>query len=185
MTSRAVEAGIVSLRTPPAKFEAWPAEVSQRAQAIWSSLAGRSAARTAALLLAEADEGVATPPAATIARWARESAWGAQADDALQTTRGRTTQQIQQNWLAGLLLAQEVLLDAMVGRLDHLPYGGTARIKSAEIVLRVLERAGPLVALPDPAPPSDDAFAKLSAAEQSKASRSYWAEEGERRERRP
>ena len=38
-------------------------------------------------------------------------------------------------------LAQQTLLDAMCGLLDEAPYGGASRIKSAEIVLRLAERA--------------------------------------------
>ena len=42
--------------------------------------------------------------------------------------------------------------------LDHLPHGGAARVKAAEITLRTLTQAGgALVALPDAPPPARDA----------------------------
>lgn len=68
----------------------------------------------------------------------------------------------------------------MSGLVDEASYGGSARIKSAELVLRTLERAGMLAQLPDPLPPDPDARAKLSDKEQSRQNREMIAE-GKRR----
>ncbi len=49
-------------------------------------------------------------------------------------------------------LGQETLIDGMIGRLDDLPYGGAARIKSAEVALRLIAQSGLLAIVPEPEP---------------------------------
>ena len=54
--------------------------------------------------------------------------------------------QLQASSMAAITLAHAVMVDAMVGLLDDAPYGGSGRIRAAEAVLRLAERAGlPLV----------------------------------------
>jgi hypothetical protein len=137
----------------PARFEPWPPDVQERAFALWSSIGARNAARTALLLVRELGEDTPVPAASTIRRWAHDLAWGARADADLERSHGRTLYALQVGWLAALQLAQQTLLDGMAGALDDAPGGGLARIKSAEITLRVIERAGLLAILPTPPEP--------------------------------
>jgi hypothetical protein len=75
--------------------------------------------------------------------------------------------ELQVGWLAGLRLAQKTLLDGMAGEFDELPMSGAARIKSAEVVLRTVERAGLLAILPQaPAREARVDFDALSLEEQ-------------------
>jgi hypothetical protein len=188
MTSGVVETGIVPrhpapAQEPPSRFAAWPDDTYHRVKELWSSVAGRNASAVERLLAAES-EGAAVPAASTIRRWASDDDWDIAADAHLEQTRGRTLRHLQAGWLAALELAQATLIQGMTGGLDDAPYGGSARIKSAEVTLRTIERAGLLATLPDAAPPGKDDFATLTAAEQSTALREHWGEEGERRDRR-
>jgi hypothetical protein len=152
---------------PPARFESYPPELMERAFELWESIAGRSGARVVRLLRGEFGEETALPTASTVNRRALTEAWAARADADLERSHGRTLYELQVGWLAGLRLAQQVLLDAMVGEFDHLPMGGAARIKSAEITLRVIERAGLLAILPQaPAQEATVDFDALSLEEQ-------------------
>ena len=133
---------------PPARFESYPVEIMERAFELWSTIAGRSGARVARLLSSEFGEETALPTPSTINRWALDDAWTAKADAHLERSQGRTLFDLQVGWLAGLRLAQKTLLDGMVGEFDDLPMGGANRLKAAETVLRVIERAGLLAVLP-------------------------------------
>jgi hypothetical protein len=132
----------------PARFESYPLELMERAFELWSTIAGRSGARVVRLLSGEYEAGTALPTASTVNRWALDGSWTAKADADLARSHGRTLYELQLGWLAGLRLAQQTLLNAMVGELDHLPMSGAARIKAAEIVLRTIERGGLLAILP-------------------------------------
>ena len=132
----------------PTRFESYPPEIMERAFELWSTIAGRSGARTVRLLRDEYGEGIALPTPSTVNRWALDGAWGSRADADLQQSHGRAVYELQVGWLAGLRLAQGVLLDAMTGGLDDLPMSGAGRLKAAEITLRVLERCGMLALLP-------------------------------------
>ncbi len=150
-TRRDAELALVPTRAAaPARFEPYPPEIAERAFALWSTIAGRSGARVLRLLSGEYGEGIALPTASTINRWAIDGAWTAKADAALERSHGRTLYELQVGWLAGSRLAQQTLLNAMVGEFDDLPMSGAARIKAAEIVLRTIERGGLLAVLPQP-----------------------------------
>ena len=127
--------------TPPPAFDAWPDDVKTRAYELWASIAARSAPRVEHLLSQEFGEAVAVPAGSTIRAWAAQEAWAARADADLAQSHGRTLRELQTGFLAAVTLAQDTLLDAMCGRLDGAPYGGSGRIKAAEIVLRLAERA--------------------------------------------
>jgi hypothetical protein len=131
----------------PERFEPWPDETRERCYELWSTLGGRDSARTERLLTTELG-GVPVPTASSIRRWVLDEAWAARADADLKRSHGRTLYELQVGWLAGLRLAQKTLLDGMAGEFDDLPMSGAARIKSAEITLRVLERCGMLALLP-------------------------------------
>jgi hypothetical protein len=165
----------------PALFTSWPPEIYERAKAFWSTYDGRNASATERMLQAEVDAGAPVPAAVTIRRWATTDHWHLEADHELETTRGQTVRQLQVGWLTALELAQGTLIAGSLGLLDDLPYGGSARLKSAELTLRTLERAGPLVSLPDPLPPDPDAQSKLSEKEKSRQNRERIAE-GKRRD---
>lgn len=166
----------VEVLTKPARFTSWPPEIYDRAKALWSTYAGRNAAATERLLQAEVEEGSPVPAAVTIRRWATDDRWHMAADHDLETTRGQTVRQLQVGWLTALELAQGTVIAGMHGLLDDLPYGGAARLKSAELTFRTLERAGMLAKLPDPLPVSDDELAKLSEKEKSRRNRDAIAE---------
>jgi hypothetical protein len=150
----------------PARFERYPPEIMGRAFELWSTIAGRSGARVVRLLRRESEEGTALPTPSTVNRWALDGAWVAKADADLERSHGRTVYELQVGWLAGLRLAQQTLLDGMAGAFDDLPMSGAARIKSAEIVLRTIERAGLLAVLPQPPQPEPIDTSELSLAEQ-------------------
>lgn len=173
----------VEVLTPPARFAPWPDAIRQRCQELWSTVGGRNCAAVHQLLQAELP-GAPVPAAATIRTWASEEDWGAAADVELEATRGRTVRSLQSGWLTALEMAQATLLAGMSGLLDSSPYGGAARIKSAELVLRTLERAGMLAQLPDPLPPSEDAMKGLSEKEKSRRNRDAIAEDKRRKEER-
>ena len=156
---------IRAIPEPPARFEAYPPEVTERAYEFWSTIAGRSGARVVRLLAGEFGPEAPLPTAGTVNRWALEGAWGAKADADLERGHGRTIFQLQAGWLAGLQLAQKTLLDGMAGAFDALPMGGAGRIKSAEITLRVIERAGLLAILPQPPTREDEDVSQLSVEE--------------------
>jgi hypothetical protein len=142
---------IVSLRPQaPARFESFDPEIAHRSYEFWSSLAGRCATRTLRLLRNELGDDVALPTASTIRRWAIDNAWHARADQGLQETHGQVLFELRTGWLSGVQLAQKTLLDGMSGELDHLPFGGASRIKSAEILLKVVRDAGLLTTIPTP-----------------------------------
>jgi hypothetical protein len=122
-------------------------DTRERCYELWSTLGGRDSARTTRLLAAET-ENAPVPAAASIRRWSAAEAWTARADADLERSHGRTLYELQVGWLAGLRLAQKVLLDGMTGDFDDLPMGGASRLKAAEIALRVIERAGLLALLP-------------------------------------
>ncbi|MCA9878175.1 MAG: hypothetical protein KC442_10345 [Thermomicrobiales bacterium] len=174
----------VDVIAKPALFTPWPDTVKQRAQDLWSTVAGRNASATQQLLQAEAPE-ASVPHAGTIRRWADDEQWHIAADHALESTRGRTVRELQAGWLEGLKLAQATLLAGMSGLFDDLPYGGSGRIKSAEITLRTLERAGMLASLPDPLPPDPSEIAKLSAKELSRQMRDHWSDSKQRDAEKP
>ena len=136
----------------PALFESYPPEIMERAFEVWSTIAGRHGARTLRLLTAEYGQETALPTASTVNRWALDGTWAARADADLVRSNGRTVFELQTGWLAGLRLAQQVLLDGMSGAFDNLPMSGAARLKAAEITLRVIERAGLLAVLPKAEP---------------------------------
>ena len=85
---------------------------------------------------------MAVPAASTIRAWAAADGWAAQRDADRAQTHGRTLRELQAGFLSAVVLAENTLLDAMVGLLDGAPYGGSGRIKAAEAVLRLAERAG-------------------------------------------
>jgi hypothetical protein len=138
---------------PPARFESWDDAVQSRAFEIWSTIGNRDAGRTHVLLRQECGEDTPLPAASTIRAWARKEAWSARADADLHHSHAKALYELQCGWLAGLRLAQKVLLDGMAGALDDAPGGGLARVKSAEVTLRVIERAGLLAILPQPPEP--------------------------------
>jgi hypothetical protein len=151
----------------PARFESYDPAIQQRAFELWCSIAGRSGARVVRLLGSEFGEDVALPTASTINRWAAAEGWTAKADADLKRSHGRTLYELQVGWLAGLQLAQKTLLDGMAGEFDDLPMGGAGRLKSAEITLRVIERAGLLALLPQfEEPESSTEFESMSQEEQ-------------------
>jgi hypothetical protein len=154
MTARCeIDLAVVPLpQNKPARFESYPAEIMERSFELWSTIAGRSGARVVRLLSHEYGEGTALPTPSTISRWALDEAWAARADTDLAQSQGRTLYELQVGWLAGLRLAQKTLLDGMTGEFDGLPFGGAARLKAAEIVLRTIERGGLLALLPQPEP---------------------------------
>ncbi len=151
--SAAEERAIVPIRRGdplPAKAqvgEALPEDVVERCYALWC-YCGRNAARTLRLYAREVEPGALVPAERTIREWARHHAWAARQDADLMETHGKTLYELQVGWLSGLKMAQNVLLDAMAGALDDLPFGGAGRIKSAEVTLRTIERAGLLAILP-------------------------------------
>jgi hypothetical protein len=152
-----------SPQTAPARFEAWPDDVKTRAYELWCSAAAGSAPRTEHLLAQEAEGETAVPAASTIRRWAAEGGWADRRDQNLEKTQGRTLRQLQATSLAAVALAQQTMLDAMVGLLDTAPYGGSGRIKAAEAVLRLAERSGlELVVVPAEMPAEDDATLSLA-----------------------
>jgi hypothetical protein len=126
----------------PLRFEAWPDDTRHRAFELWSSIAVGSAPRVEHLLAQEAGEGVAVPAASTIRAWAAADGWAAQRDADRAQTHGRTLRGLQAGFLSAVVLAENTMLDAMVGLLDSAPYGGSGRIKAAEAVLRLAERSG-------------------------------------------
>jgi hypothetical protein len=128
--------------TRPLRFEAWPDDTRRRAYELWSSIAVGSAPRTEHLLAQEAGEGVAVPAASTIRAWAASEGWPAQRDEDRAQTHGRTLRELQAGFLSAVVLAENTMLDAMVGLLDGAPYGGSGRIKAAEAILRLAERSG-------------------------------------------
>lgn len=149
-----VTATLVPLRTTvPARFESWPEDIQERAYDLWSSIGARNAGRTALLLTRELGDGAPVPAGSTIRRWARDQAWESRSNADLERSHGRTLYALQVGWLAALQLAQQTLLDGMAGALDDAPGYGLARIKSAEVALRVVERAGLLAILPTPPEP--------------------------------
>jgi len=149
----------------PARFESYPPEIMGRAFEVWSTIAGRSGARVVRLLSREYGEETALPTPSTVNRWALDLAWAARADADLERSHGRTLYELQVGWLAGLRLAQQTLLDGMAGEFDDLPMSGVARIKSAEIVLRTIERAGLLAMLPQRPEPEHVDTSQLTLAE--------------------
>ena len=134
----------------PARFEAWPEDLKLRCKELWGSVGNRNASRVEWLLAREVPEDVAIPAAATIRTWAREECWAAWADADLAESHGKTLRELRTGWLAALQLSQETLIDAMIGRLDDLPYGGAGRIKSAEVTLRLIAQSGLLALVPEP-----------------------------------
>jgi hypothetical protein len=157
----------------PALFESWDDAIHERAFALWSTVAGRNAALTASLLMREAEDGTPTPAASTVRRWAADpdEDWHARADADLMHTNGRSVGQLRAGWLGALTLAQQTLLAGLVGDLDDLPHAGAARLKSAELVLKTLERAGAMIV-----PQEQDAISvgveqKLSLAERARRAR--------------
>jgi len=126
----------------PLQFQAWPDDMRRRAYELWSSIAVSSAPRTEHLLAQEAGAGVAVPAASTIRAWAAADGWAAQRDADRALTHGRTLRELQAGFLPAVVLAQHTMLDAMTGLLDDAKYGGAGRIKAAEAILRLAERAG-------------------------------------------
>jgi hypothetical protein len=163
----------------PERFAPFPADIKVRAFELWSTVAVGSTPRTEYLLAQEVGEGVAIPAASTIRRWAAEEGWAEQRDRNLEKTQGRTLRQLQAVSLSAIALAQQTMLDAMVGLLDTAPYGGSGRIKAAEAVLRLAERSGiELVVVPSEIPAEDDAT--LSVAERARRMREKIAADNER-----
>ena len=136
----------------PARFEAWPEEAKDRCKALWGTIANRNASRVEWLYSREVPAGTAIPAAATIRRWAHDECWGAWFDRDLAESHGKTLRELRTGWLAALQLSQETLIDAMVGRLDDLPHAGAGRIKSAEVVARLVAQSGLLAVVPEPEP---------------------------------
>jgi hypothetical protein len=135
-----------SPQTAPARFEAWPDDTKTRAFELWSTFGLGSATRTEQLLAKESGEGVAVPAASTIRMWAAEEGWAAARNADLERSQGRSLRQMQASTMVAIGLAHSVMIDAMAGLLDDAPYGGAGRIKAAEAMLRLAERAGlPLV----------------------------------------
>jgi hypothetical protein len=128
--------------TRPLRFEPWPDHVKTRAFEFWSTIAVGSAPRVEHLLAQEAGDGVAVPAASTIRTWAAAEGWAAQRDADRAQTHGRTLRGLQAGFLSAVVLAENTMLDAMVGLLNGAPYGGSGRIKAAEAVLRLAERSG-------------------------------------------
>jgi hypothetical protein len=149
----------------PARFERWDDAVVERSYQLWSSIGARNAGRTVLLLARELGEDAPLPTPSTIRRWAVDFAWAAKADADLERSHGRTIYELQVGWLAALRLAQQTLLDGMVGVLDEAPHAGIARIKAAEITLRTIERAGLLAMLPQRPEPEREDESHLSRAE--------------------
>jgi hypothetical protein len=168
----------------PDRFASWDDGTRERAREIWSTVGGRNAAVAERLLAAETAEGTMAPTASTIRRWSRADAWDAAADADLENTRGRTLRQLQVGWLAALQLAQTTLINSMTGGLDQAPYGGSPRLKAAEIVLRTIERAGLLAAMPDPAPLAAETAEPLSVDERLRRSREAMRRQKEQASRR-
>ena len=155
----------------PARFAAWPTDIKTRAFELWSTVAMGSAPRTEYLLAQEYGKGVAVPAASTIRMWAADEGWAAQRDDALDQTAGHSLRQLQARTLHAVALAQETMIDAMVGLLDDKPYAGAGRIKAAESLLRLAERSGiPLVRSTLDAPPATAEW-NLSLAERARRQR--------------
>jgi hypothetical protein len=109
------------------------------------------------LLAQEVGENTAVPAASTIRAWAAGEHWAEKADADLAETFGKTLRQLQVTSLAAMALAQSTLVDAMIGLLDDAPYGGSGRIKAAEVILRLAERSGlQLVATEAALPPPSE-----------------------------
>jgi hypothetical protein len=117
---------------------------------LWSSIGNRNAGRVEWLYAREVPEDVTIPAAVTIRQWARDECWGAWADADLADSHGKTLRELRTGWLAALRLSQETLLDAMSGRLDHLPHAGAGRLKAAEVTLRTIAQSGLLAVAPEP-----------------------------------
>jgi hypothetical protein len=163
----------------PERFAAWPEDTRERAFELWSTAAVGSAPRTEYLLAQEVGEGVAIPAASTIRRWASEDGWAEHRDRNLEKTQGRTLRQLQATSLAAVALAQQTMLDAMIGLLDLTPYAGAPRVRAAEAVLRLAERSGiELVVVPAEIPAEDDET--LSLAERARRMREKIQADNER-----
>ncbi len=126
----------------PSRFESWPEDVKERCRDLWSSVGNRNASRVEWLYGREVPDHTAIPAAATIRRWAYEGGWGEWADGELRRTRGKTLRQLQNGWLHSLLLSQETLIDAMLGRFADSPGDGAVRVKAAEALQRAAGQAG-------------------------------------------
>lgn len=155
----------------PARFESWDDAIQERAFALWSSIGARNAGRTVLLLTRDLGEDAPAPASSTVRRWAHDQAWAAKADADLERSHGRTLYALQVGWLAALQLAQQTLLDGMAGALDDAPGYGLARIKSAEITLKVIERAGLLAVLPTPPEPETSTDSMTREEREAKAMR--------------
>ena len=172
--SQAIRAD-VEVVTAPARFTAWPDDMKQRAQDFWSTVGGRNCSTVHQLLQAESPD-LPVPTASTICRWKDAEAWHIAADELLESTRDRTLRELKVGWLTAQQLALGTVLAGLQGLLDDLPYGGSARLKSAELVIRKMEKGGLLALLPDPLPPDPSTMAKLSPKEQSRRNRGRCSE---------
>lgn len=165
----------VEVISPPERFSPWPDDVKQHAQDVWSTVGGRNCTTVHQLLQAESPD-TAVPTASTICRWKDTEAWHIAADELLESTRDRTLRELKVGWLTAQQLALGTVLAGLQGLLDDLPYGGSARLKAAELVIRKMEKGGMLALLPDPLPPDPSTLAKLSSKEQSRQNRERIAE---------
>ena len=128
--------------TRPLRFEPWPDHIKTRAFEFWSSIGVGSAPRVEHLLAQEAGEGVAVPAASTIRAWAAADGWAARRDADRVQTHGRTLRELQSGFLSAVVLAENTMLDAMVGLLDGAPYGGSGPSRRRKPILRLAERSG-------------------------------------------
>src|SRR5215213_2799210 len=162
----------------PLRFEAWPDDIKTRAFELWATVALGSAPRVEHLLAQEGGDSVATPAASTIRTWAAEGDWAGQRDAHQAQTAGRTLRQLQATTLQAIALAQATLIDAMLGMLDSQPYGGAARVRAAEAMLRLAERSGVrfVVTEAELQPPADADDKGLSLDQRARRARAMMAE---------
>lgn len=163
-------------RAGPERFAAYSPERVERTFHLWSTVVGRNATLTASLLAREAEEGETTPAASSVRRWTAQESWAARADADLTNTHSRTVAELRAGWLGALTLGQQTLLAGLVGDLDELPHAGAARLKSAELVLKTLERAGAVI-VPRKDTITDQAAEKLTVQERARRMRESIAAE--------
>jgi hypothetical protein len=143
------ETNVVPLRAvAPAKRPTYSDEVMERCYVIWCSDAGMRASRTARLYAEEMalGDGVVEdmPTERTIRRWADDQGWEARLGHELAQNQTVRLYRSQMRWAVMLAQAQRVIMDGMSGELDDLGVAAAARIKSAELTLRTLEKVGAL-----------------------------------------
>jgi len=134
-------------------------EIKERARILWCTQASGDAAATARLLAKElegSDE--PTPARQTIARWARDEQWAAQADAAWadMATRDRTMFELQRLVVNNMVLGEVRKRDVLTGAYDHDTEVGTMMLKASDLAGRTVERVIAALRMPEPPAPQVD-----------------------------